>query len=75
MHDDTDEVVDYGALHRLWPPGSRYGQPGTWFAWVGRTKRQRDGMTTRKVDRGSRGCRWGDPDGARNEIAGEVTCG
>ena len=70
-----DDVVDYDALHRLWPPGIRYGQSGTWFAWCGRTRRQRDGLTQLKPDRGPRGSRFGVPGSEANEIAGEVTCG
>lgn len=68
-----EDVVDWRALDRFWPvAGVPYGKPGTWFAHVGRTRPQRLGLTKLKPDRGARGCRWGDPAGQVNELAGEV---
>lgn len=53
--DDITEEVDYDAIHRLWPPGTQYGQAGTWFAYVGRTRPQRNAMMPLRVKRGPRG--------------------
>lgn len=45
--------IDYDALSRLWPMRP-YGTPG-WWAYVGRQRRQRNGLTARRPDRGPRG--------------------
>lgn len=70
---ETEEAAQLSELAaRFWPAATGYGQPGTWFAYVGRTRQQRMGLTRLKPDRGPRGCRWGDPAGQVNALAGEV---
>ena len=44
----TDDLCEYTALERMWSHGS-------WFRYVGRTSRQRDGLTRLKPLRGARG--------------------
>lgn len=44
----TDDLCDYAALERMWTNRS-------WFAYVGRTRQQREGMKPLRVRRGPRG--------------------
>lgn len=50
-----EDLVDYEALHALWPQGKRYGEHGTWFAYVGHTLPMRNGLKALRVKRGPRG--------------------
>jgi hypothetical protein len=61
---DSNEshTVDYSALERMFP--ARW-----WFAYVGRTRQQRNGLTRVKPDRGPRG-RCGSV--ISNVIVGEI---
>lgn len=38
------DLIDYTALHRLWPQSDAYGQPGEWYAYVGRTIEERNSL-------------------------------
>lgn len=62
------DEVNYDVLGRYWPMRP-YGYPG-WWQYVGRTRRQRDGLTRRKPDPGPRG-RCGTTEA--NAISGEVS--
>lgn len=66
MIDDL-ETVDWDRLRHYWPAGTQYGQPGTWFAYVGRTRQQRDGIKALRVKRG--------PRGRKRTQAGNIRCG
>lgn len=54
MIDDLD-IVDYDALHRIWPQRNRYGEHRTWFQFVGRTQQQRDAVKPLRLRMGPRG--------------------
>lgn len=58
----TDDLCDYGALERMWTNRS-------WFAYVGRTRRQRDGLTKLKPLRAPRGLVNGQQ---MSECSGEI---
>lgn len=51
----TDDLVDYDRIWHYWPAGTQYGQPGTWFAYVGRTRQMRNALVARRLSRGPRG--------------------
>lgn len=57
-----DDLCDYAALERLWTTRS-------WFRYVGRTRRQRDGLTKLKPPRGARGLVNGQQ---MSECSGEI---
>lgn len=54
MSADLD-IVDYDALHRIWPQPNRYGEHRTWFQFVGRTRQQRNAIKPLRVQGGPRG--------------------
>jgi hypothetical protein len=51
-----NDLPDLAALERMWPQ-MRYGDPWrfNWWRYVGRTRRQREGLVARRVDRCPRG--------------------